>query len=157
MRNSMGTLTPRFSAARAVIDYTEGYYLPAAARYRARAADGGAAGSALIAWQHALAARWRDLRFGETHVERDGDLHRVAVDVQLGGVPADAVRVELYADGTTPVVMTRDRRVEGSANGYVFRASVPASRPASDWTPRVIPDHPGAVVPLEAAHILWAR
>src|SRR4029450_277821 len=48
MRNSMGTLTPRFSAARAVIDYTEGYYLPAAARYRARAADSGAAGIGFV-------------------------------------------------------------------------------------------------------------
>jgi glycogen phosphorylase len=159
MRRSMGTLTPRFSAARAVIDYTEGYYLPAATRYRARAADSGAAGIGFVEWQRTLAAHWREIRFGETHVERDGGDHRVAVDVQLGAVPPDAVRVELYADGdqVTPVPMTRERRVEGSANGYVFTASVPASRPASDWTPRVIPDHPGAVVPLEAPYILWAR
>jgi glycogen phosphorylase len=79
--------------------------------------------------------------------------------VQLGGVPPDAVRVELYADGddVMPVPMTRDRHAEGSANGYVFTASVPAPRPASDWTPRVIPDHPCAVVPLEASYILWGR
>ena len=74
-------------------------------------------------------------------------------------MPPEAVRVELYADGddVTRLPMTRDRHVEGSANGYVFTASVPASRPASDWTPRVIPDHPDAVVPLEASYILWAR
>jgi starch phosphorylase len=53
--------------------------------------------------------------------------------------------------------MTREGRVEGSANGFVFAASVPATRPSSDWTPRVLPDHPGAVVPLEASQILWAR
>ena len=81
------------------------------------------------------------------------------MDVQLGDLPPDAVRVELYADGDgTPCVpMTRGRRVEGSANGYVYTATVPVARPASDWTARVVPDHPGAVVPLEAAHIRWAR
>jgi starch phosphorylase len=159
MRRSMSELTPRFSANRTVREYTENYYLPAAARYRARAADGGAAGVALAGWQAALAAHWRDIRFGETHVEREGDTHRFAVRVQLGAVPRDAVRVELYADGddVASVPMRRERRAEGSANGYVFTASVPASRPASDWTPRVLPEHPGAVVPLEAPHIVWAR
>ncbi len=159
MRGSMSTLTPRFSATRAVRDYTEGYYLPAAARYRERSAAGAGAATSLVAWQQTLAARWGDIRFGETHVEREGATHQFAVDVQLGSLPPDAVRVELYADGddVTRVPMTRGRRVEGSANGFVFTASVPASRPASDWTPRVIPDHPAAVVPLEAAHILWAR
>ncbi len=159
MRRSMSELTPRFSASRTVREYTERYYAPAAARYRARAADRGAAGAALVAWQHALAAHWRDVRFGESHVERDGEHYRIAVEVQLGGLPLDAVRVELYADGAPParVPMTRDRRVEGSANGHVFRASAPATRPASDWTPRLVPDHPDAVVPLEAAQILWAR
>jgi starch phosphorylase len=162
MRRSMIELTPRFSANRAVREYTEGYYLPAAARYRARAADRGAPGAALVAWQRSLAEGWRGVRFGETQVERDGDSHDYRVGVQLGTLPPDAVRVELYADGRDGgpperVGMTRAGRVEGSANGYVFTARIPATRPASDWTPRVMPDHPGAVVPLEAAQILWAR
>jgi starch phosphorylase len=158
MRRSMSELTPRFSANRAVREYTEDYYLPAAARYHARAAEHGAAGVALAGWQAALAAHWRELRFGETHVERDGDTHRFAVRVQLGAVPRDAVRVELFADGdVAPIPMRRARQAEGSVNGWVFTASVPASRPASDWTPRVLPDHPGAVVPLEAPYITWAR
>ena len=42
MRESMARLTPRFSTNRAVCEYTERHYLPAAAAYRARAADGGA-------------------------------------------------------------------------------------------------------------------
>ncbi len=159
MRRSMSELTPRFSANRTVREYTERYYLAAAERYRLRAADRGAGGVALLAWQRTLAECWRDVRFGETRVEGGADAHRFAVHVQLGGLPADAVRVELYADGDPPpcVPMTREGRVEGSANGYVFTASVPATRPSSDWTPRVVPDHPGAVVPLEAAQILWAR
>ena len=39
MRESMARLTPRFSANRTVREYTEQHYLPAAAAYRARAAE----------------------------------------------------------------------------------------------------------------------
>ena len=39
MRESMARLTPQFSANRTVREYTEQYYLPAAAAYRERAAD----------------------------------------------------------------------------------------------------------------------
>ena len=85
MRRSMSELTPRFSANRAVREYTEGYYLPAAARYRARAADRGARRRARWSPGSARSAeRWRGIRFGETHVERDGDSHDYRVGVQLG-------------------------------------------------------------------------
>ena len=42
MRESMARLAPRFSANRTVREYTENYYLPAAAAYRRRTADRGA-------------------------------------------------------------------------------------------------------------------
>ncbi len=44
MRKSMATLTPQFSADRAVREYTEQHYLPAAKAYRERAANQGALG-----------------------------------------------------------------------------------------------------------------
>ena len=44
MRESMARLAPRFSANRTVREYTENYYLPAAAAYRRRTADRGALG-----------------------------------------------------------------------------------------------------------------
>jgi glycogen phosphorylase len=162
MRQSMATLTPRFSANRTVREYTERYYLPLAARYHERAANRGAAGVALLEWRRALAEHWAEVRFGETHIDREDGMYRYHLHVQLGGLPANAVLVELYAEGQNGqtaqrLPMTRAGRVEGSANGYVFTALVPATRPLSDWTPRVIPDHPGAAVPLEAAQILWAR
>jgi glycogen phosphorylase len=45
----------------------------------------------------------------------------------------------------------------GSANGYLYTAQVPADRPASDYTPRLVPYRAGARVPLEAPQILWQR
>ena len=74
----------------------------------------------------------------------------------------DAVRVELYAAGVNggdPVrkEMTRGPKLVGAENGYVYGAQVQATRPATDYTARVIPHHTGIAVPLEAAHILWQR
>jgi len=89
----------------------------------------------------------------------DGN-HVFHVQVYLGEVSPDAVRVELYADprdGSDAVCepMTRSEPLIGSVNGYLFTARIHANRPASDYTPRVIPYHPQAAVPLEAAQILW--
>src|SRR5262249_51372369 len=92
MRRSMAELTPRFSSNRGVGEYPEGYYVPAAARYRARAADRGASGVAMVAWLRALAEGWRAIHFGETHIQRDGDWYDYRIAVQLGTVPPDAVR-----------------------------------------------------------------
>jgi len=99
MRESMARLTPRFSASRAVREYTEQHYLPAAAAYRERAADMGAIGRRMVNWRHALEKKWAELRFGEVKVETDGAQHVFEAQVYLDDLDPNAVRVELYADG----------------------------------------------------------
>ena len=98
MRNSMASLTPRFSADRAVREYTEQHYLPGAATYRERAADKGAAGSRMVAWRHAM-ERDAAIRFGEMHVATNGEQHVFEVQVYLTDLDPNAARVELFADG----------------------------------------------------------
>ena len=162
MRESMARLTPRFSANRTVREYTEQHYLPAAAAYRLRAANKGAVGRQMVDWQHSLEQKWATLRFGEVKVETNGEQHVFEVQVYLDDLDPNAVRVELYADGVNgggPVrqEMKRIRQLVGAAGGYVYSATVPAARPATDYTARVIPHRAGVAVPLEAAHILWQR
>jgi starch phosphorylase len=50
MRESMARLTPAFSANRAVREYTEKYYIPAAAEYRQRQLSNGALGEEIARW-----------------------------------------------------------------------------------------------------------
>jgi starch phosphorylase len=38
-----------------------------------------------------------------------------------------------------------------------YSAQMSATRPASDYTARIVPHHPNASVPLEARQILWQR
>jgi starch phosphorylase len=162
MRNSMASLTPRFSANRAVGEYTEQHYLPAAAAYRKRAAGKGIAGKNIADWEHALKEKWATLRFGDVKVQTNGVQHIFEAEVFLNGLDPNAVRVELYANainGGSPIreEMTRVRQLTGADSGYAYIAQVPATRPVSDYTARVIPRCDGVAIPLEGARILWQR
>ena len=162
MRESMARLTPRFSSNRAVREYTELHYLPAAAVYHQRAADKGAIGRQIVDWRHTLDQQWGSLRFGDVRVETDAEHHRVEVEVRLNGLDPNAVRVELYADGINggdPVrqEMKWARTLPDGSRGSVYHATLPTTRPASDYTPRVIAQRSGVSVPLECARILWQR
>ncbi|MGD0074040.1 MAG: alpha-glucan family phosphorylase [Candidatus Binataceae bacterium] len=162
MRESMVRLTPRFSANRAVREYAENYYVPAAGAYRERERERGAAGVALVKWRQNLSLHWGGMRFGNISIESSADRHLFEVPVYLDDVDADAVRVELYAegrDGAPPLrqEMTRGNALVGSVKGYLYTAAVPSARPAWEYTARIVPCHEGARVPLEAANILWSR
>jgi len=162
IRKSMSMLTPRFSANRMVREYAEQHYLPAASAYRYRAGDKGAVGRKIVEWKHSLERKWAKLRFGEMKVETDGDKYVFEVQIHLDDLNPDAVRVELYAEGVDGEGPARQemacvRQLVGAVGSYVYNATVPASRPATDYTPRVIPHCCGVAVPLEDAHILWQR
>jgi starch phosphorylase len=160
MRESMARLTPQFSTNRALRAYTENHPLPRAAAQRRRSAGGGAAGAKLVEWQRMLERHWSTIRFGEVKAATDAGLHVFEVQVYLDDIDPEAVRVELYAncsEDAAPIrlEMKRARPLVGSSGGFIYEGSVPAERPASDYTPRVVPWHEDAPVPLEAAHILW--
>jgi len=162
MRESMARLTPRFSASRAVREYTEQHYLPAASSYRERAADKGSAGKQILDWRRALEQKWAGLRFGDSRVETNADNHVFEVEIFLNGLDPAEVRVELYADGINggdPVreEMKRDRPMPEPSPRYVYHATVPSARPARDYVPRVTPQRSGVAVPLESTQILWQR
>ncbi len=171
MRRSMGRLTTRFSANRSVREYLEDYYLPAARAYRARSRNRGALTARIAESLRALDHAWPSIGFGASSVAtRDGE-HHFTVQVRLGALDPQAVRVELFAearDGDAPCRWTMKRLERPSPASLepqalespsfdVYQASVPASRPVGDYTARIIPEHPDIAVPLEAAHILWQR
>jgi starch phosphorylase len=158
----MARLTPQFSSSRTVLEYTQLHYLPRAQAYLDRAKDKGKSGGDLLAWRKQVEEHWPRLRFGLFNVSTDGGQHSFSVQVWLDELPPDAVAVELYADGqagNAPLryPMTRGPALLGAENGYTWTAKVPADRPAADFTPRAVPSHPGAQVPLECSQILWYR
>jgi starch phosphorylase len=163
MRASLSRLTPRFSSNRMVREYVERMYLPASARSRHRLADGLTEARGLVAWQEALREAWPHLRFGNVRVEGREGRWEFRVEAYLDRLDPSAVSVEVWADPAEEgrpgvrVPLDRVRSLAGTTGGFVFAGSVPAERPAEHYTPRIVPRHPGASLPLEEAHILWQR
>ena len=160
MRESMAKLTPLFSTNRAVRQYTEQHYLLAAAAFADRGMNQGAHGADLLRWQTELANHWSGLRFGSATMEQKDGQYLFRAQVFLGDLDPDAAGAELYAEGQNGQAplrypMTRGERLVGSENGFLYSATVPATRPAAAYTPRMVPQHRGALVPLEAPFILW--
>jgi starch phosphorylase len=78
--------------------------------------------------------------------------------VFLDGLDPNTVAVELIAGAVNGGGLFRleMKLAEENEEGWIrYTASVPASRPAADYTPRIIAKSEVISVPLEFARILW--
>lgn len=153
IRKSMSWLTPRYSANRTVSEYTEEHYLPAAENFRKRAENNCALAKQLLEWQKQITQHWNTLRFGEFKVDTKEDQHQFETQVYLDNLSPQAIKVELYNNGTGAQEMKLVKQLSGDL--YLYQVSVPSKLPASAYTARIIPFFPGAKIPLEAPYILW--
>jgi starch phosphorylase len=162
VRESMARLTPEFSASRAIRDYTESQYLPAALSYKTRKSDSSKIAESIVAWKRDIEQNWASVSFGQPASNtRDGQ-HSIRVEVFTGKLNPCSVRVELYATSQGVDIanlhpMQRDQ-TSGTSNGRsTYRATIPDIRPVADYTARIVPFHEFALQPLEAPQILWQR
>jgi glycogen phosphorylase len=162
IRKSMARLTPHFSGNRMVREYVEKLYLPAAEAYRERTANGGKVAAELEQWHRNLAENWKGLRFGEVRVFQEENDWRFEAQVYCGDIDPEQLNVEIYAEprgGETPsrAVMKKKGSIPGTVNGYLYVGDVPTAHPSEHYSLRIIPCHPNAHIPIEAAFILWQR
>lgn len=168
IKASMAQLTPRYSSMRMMKEYVEKIYHPAQEAYRRRAADGAKLAQQLVSWQERISQSWSGIHFGRLKVSREEARWHFQVEVYLGDVSPEDVRVELYADAlprsgreeehsSARILMEQGELLAGSVNGFIYSADVPGERKAEDYTPRIVPYHPDAFIPQEDAHILWMR
>jgi starch phosphorylase len=162
MRASMARLAPRFSSNRMLRQYVAEVYLPMTARFRERHRDGARLARELCQWQKWLEQDWPEVHFGEVEVHLGDKRWEFRVKVYLGKVAPSSVRVELYADSrngeeAVHIPMARGPKIGEAPDGYIYEGEAEASRPAADFTPRIIPAYPSLVIPLEDSHILWQK
>jgi len=162
VRQSMEHLVPRFSASRMVAEYVSRLYLPGAEGYRRRVADGAGPAGQIESWKEAVGSRWADLAFGAVDVQQEGDSFVFAVEVSAGDLAGELrsgrVRVELYADPApgSDLPMREPLECDGAVDGRLtFKGSVPATRPAGDYTPRMLPGDPSILGLLEMPLVTW--
>jgi glycogen phosphorylase len=99
MKNAIRTCAPRFSMRRMVIEYTERYYLPAAAQGKLYQADGWALAKQMITWRASLRNRWQNVRAELGSLPNEtvtvGDPLQIQSKVWLNGIPSSDIAVEL--------------------------------------------------------------
>lgn len=161
-RASLAQLTPAFSANRMARDYLERLYLPAATLLRGRTQDGAGVARRLAQWAHALGLYWGLIRFGDVNWQVADDGLRCTAAIDLAGIAAEAVRVELYAEAGAEGAVERQTMLPlatGAEAGAltVFEAHVQTRRPAAHFTVRIVPQHAAARLPQELPLIAWQR
>jgi starch phosphorylase len=160
IRASLAQLTPRFSSNRMLADYLDRLYLPAAAAHRERIGENLPQARELSEWYRGLRRNWGEIHWGNLDTRADAESQQFSVQVYLGDIAPDAVRVQLYADADDggPAEcheMIRDHALAGAARGFVYVARVRISGAPQRYTPRVVAYHPAARVPAEANFIQW--
>lgn len=168
MKQSMKRLTWRFSSNRMLWEYSERYYLPAAAYAARLAADGHAAARRLAEWKRRVFRGWSEVRVEEAHpvadgTRRVGESYAVSARVRLGALPPEDVRVELYfgpLDAQRRVVAgeVSPMRLAGDAGPgvYAYEGAVPCARSGlQGLTVRVVPSHPDALGLLATGLVRW--
>jgi starch phosphorylase len=157
MRESMARLTPQFSVDRAVREYTESFYIHSAEKFKKRTADKGAIAAEIVKWRQTLQNHWHLLRFGDVKIETSGGKHTFESLVYLDDIKPEMVRVELFAQGTAPLALERVRSLAADPLTHLYKISIPDNRPAADFTLRLLPASPHAIIPLECPLILWQK
>jgi len=160
IRESMAQLTPHYSANRSVREYTEKYYLPAAANYLQRSANNSFFGKKIIEWNRQLKEKWHSLRFVDVKWNQKNDQYDFEVIVYLDDLNPDSVVLQIYAEkdperGPIEQPMTQIKQLEGDPCMYVYQGSVPNIHPVEYYTVRIVPYFDNVAVPLENDHILW--
>ncbi|HEX2028501.1 MAG TPA: alpha-glucan family phosphorylase [Nitriliruptorales bacterium] len=172
MLASITLLTPCFNTHRMLREYTETLYLPASRSATALTADGLARARTLAAWRGRVTDGWMKVRCeveaedGPTQAEvRVGEQLRPRARVQLGGLSADDVVVELYIGRVGPDGEIADGHalpmqvIGEDGDGVLFEAVDVQTRASGQYgyTVRVRPRHrdlPGRFV---AGCMTWAN
>ena len=171
MKATIGSLSCFFNTHRMVQDYTERFYLPAAARQRQLAANEMALARELAAWKTSLQSSWTQLGIEVAEAApgaelQVGDEVHVRARVHLGGLKPTDVKVELYLGrvGADAEIIeadaTRLQPVRADGEGvYLFEGSAAPCRKSGlhGYTIRVLPHHPSLNNPFLPGFIVWAR
>lgn len=162
IRKSMALLTPQYSANRAVREYTEKYYLPAAANYCKRSGNGAEEGVKIVDWKRAIERRFPSITFDNLLATTEGDNHYFEVEINLDGIDPALVAIELFAEGHGSKTPERHEmeRCSSSSKGlrlHLFKKELPATRKKEEYTPRIVPKFCEVAVPLEEKRILWQK
>jgi starch phosphorylase len=141
-------------------NYLEQIYVPALQQYQNRIGDQGQNATLLSQWRESIQREWAYLHFGKLEIETQPGFYKFNIQVYLNNLDPRFVSIQIYADpvgGEKPEIhqCIKGKKLANAINAYNYSVHIPARRPASHYTPRIIPFHKAVSIPLEANQILW--
>ncbi len=169
MKNSIRTNAGRFSTERMLRDYMNEFYSKAMSASLACRAENATAARQLYGWKKDIVSRWPGVKIQSVALEGSSDIHvgkemKVRAHVEIDGVSADDIRVQLYygsLDSHDTIVEPKilDLNVD-SKQGSVLRCS--GSYLCNDSgmqgaTVRVVSRHPLMASSTDLPCYTWAE
>ncbi len=165
MLHNWATLGPKVTASRMVRDYVTELYEPAAAGATAVNAHDAAPARELSSWKQRVRGAWPSVRIVSLETDivpgRAGDLRSVRATVDLGGLQAGDVSVEVLhgpIDNQGNLVDETVARfpLTAAGDGIWTGEYVIGRSGAYGLTARVLPTHPLLANPVEVGLVAWA-
>lgn len=163
-KEAVASVLPRFNTERMLNEYVERLYLPAAALGERIAATDYAPARELAAWKKRVRERWPNVKLRRLEAAPQriayGEGVTIAVGVELDGLAADEVAVELVLDVDHREDLAASRLPfapagrEGDMVRYELRL-VPQHCGRLRWRIRAYPRHPLLAHPFEMGLMLW--
>ncbi len=168
MKNSIRTLCPVFNTNRMVQQYTETFYLPAHDLYMKLMEGHGAGAAALAKWKQRIAGLWntvnvRQVESPSVGAIKAGENVKVLATIELGTIPTDNVRVELYFGSLDAFGNIQNARVHEMVLGntvepgvYQYVGVISATACGQQgFAVRVLPNHPNIALRFEPGLVRW--
>jgi starch phosphorylase len=168
MKRSLKILCPTFSTNRMLWEYSERFYLPAAAYFQRMAENKMERGRQLTKWKAGIYQHWRDIRVEKVQAHSDtfarvGEGFRVSADIHLGAIDPKDVTVEVYygplsAERQITQARTLAMRAENALGSgrHRYVAEIPCEVSGHHgYTVRVLPSHPDANSSSLTGLITW--
>ncbi|GGL83681.1 alpha-glucan phosphorylase [Deinococcus aerolatus] len=157
VRQSIETVSPRFSMQRQVIDYVQQYYLPLGVRGQEVAAEGSAQARVIAGWKTWVRQQWPYTSLS-AHADLPATCHPgqtapISAQVNPAGISLDELRVEAVLNRAGHLTrFALESRGDGT-----FSAEVPLEESGLySVGVRMIPEIGGLSNELEAGLIKWA-
>lgn len=168
MKDSMRTVSPRFSTGRMVQEYASKLYVPTAERRGKLAADSFAGAKKLSHWKRDLNKDWGNVSIDQVATDEHQELAvgsdiTVRAKVRLGPIKPEDVSVELFhgrADGSDELSEGQARKMKcdqrESDGTYWFSGHIPCIRSGRHgYAIRILPEHPDLVHRFDTGLIRW--
>ena len=141
MKHALKELGAEYNSHRMVDEYARTAYLPVCRNYDLLVEDDYRRAKELAAWRTELMTKWDGLHIRNVSSQDSGTIYvgdkvEVRVEVQLGGIDPDHVRVEVYAGPLN---------YDGGFAGRWAAAMQPVGDPQDGWQPYL-----GGIEPQEA-------